>query len=140
MDLVYPPFERLPPARAEEVAAGLAAGEFLRLRLEGDTLSGETVERVVKLPLGAGANARERLRASGLVLGKLGDEVFVQQAAFRSPAAKLGIENGMKVAAVEVPADRPSKNWLYIPALVLLGGVVLAQRGRREAHRALAPA
>jgi hypothetical protein len=135
MDLIYPPFERLPPARAEEVASGLKPGEFLRLRFESDALSGETVERVVKLPLGAGATARERLRASGLALGTLGDEVFVQQAAFRSTAAKLGIENGMKLTAVEVPADRPSKNWLYLPALALLGIVVLAQRGRREAQR-----
>jgi TRAP transporter 4TM/12TM fusion protein len=141
MDLIYPPFERLPPARAEEVASSLKPGEFLRLRLEGDALSGETVERVVKLPLGAGASARERLRASGLALGTLGDEVFVQQAAFRSTAAKLGIENGMKLTAVEVPAERPSKNWLYLPALALLGIVVLAQRGRRGAQRrALAPA
>ena len=141
MDLVYPPYERLPPSRAEEVASSVAPGGFLRLRLAGDTLSGETVERVVKLPLGAGATARERMRASGLALGKLGDEVFVQQAAFRSIAAKLGIENGMKVLAVEIEADRPSKYWFYVPALALLALVFLLQRGRRDvARRALAPA
>ncbi|MBX6370426.1 MAG: TRAP transporter permease [Rhodospirillales bacterium] len=141
MDMIYPPFERLAPTRAEEVAGTLKPGDFLRLRLEGDTLSGDTVERVVKLPLGKGDTARERLRAAGLTLATLGDEVIVQQAAFRSTAAKLGIENGMKVTAVEVPADRPAKHWLYLPALALLGLVVLAQRARRaRAGAAPAPA
>jgi hypothetical protein len=53
---------------------------------------------------------------------------------FGSAAEKLGIEQGFNVVGIELPADRPAKEWLFIPALVLLAAVVLLQRRRlREA-------
>ena len=38
-----------------------------------------------------------------------------------------------KVTAIEMPADRPAKEWAFIPALALLGVVVMLQRRRRVA-------
>jgi hypothetical protein len=45
----------------------------------------------------------------------------------------VGIEAGFTVTAVLNPAPRPSPYLFYLPALLLLGVVVLAQRARRAA-------
>ena len=33
---------------------------------------------------------------------------------------------------VELPVETPDKQWMFVPALVLLGGIMLIQRRRRE--------
>ena len=53
----------------------------------------------------------------------------IAQVGFGSQAEKLGIEQGFNVESIELPADRPDKEWMFIPALALLGVVVLTQRG-----------
>ena len=45
-------------------------------------------------------------------------------------AEKLGLEQGFKVVSIEMPADRPSKEWMFVPALALLALVVVSQRRR----------
>jgi len=49
-----------------------------------------------------------------------------------SPANRAGVEMGWRVVAVKEPADRPSPYLFYIPALLLLGIVVVLQLGRRR--------
>jgi hypothetical protein len=63
-----------------------------------------------------------------------GDNLMVVAVKFGGKADKLGIEQSFRITALEVPADRPAKEWFYIPALLLLGLVILIQRarGRRE--------
>ena len=50
----------------------------------------------------------------------------------KSTAQKAGFEQGYKVTAVEVAADQPAKQWLYILAYLLLAAVYGLQRLRRE--------
>jgi hypothetical protein len=66
----------------------------------------------------------------------------IAQVQFGSKAEKLGIEQGFKIAGIEMPADRPKKEWVFIPALALLGVIVALQmaRGRREAAPRVAAA
>ncbi|HCZ14559.1 MAG TPA: hypothetical protein DHV85_08150, partial [Candidatus Accumulibacter sp.] len=47
-----------------------------------------------------------------------------------SRAAKLGLEQGFKITSIEVLAERPAKEWFFIPALALLGLIVVIQRRR----------
>ena len=51
---------------------------------------------------------------------------------FGSQAEKLGIEQGYTISSVEMPLDRPAKEWIFVPAMVLLGLIVMLQRRRRE--------
>ena len=60
----------------------------------------------------------------------LGDRVQVGVVKFGSTAEKLGLEPGFDITQVEVPADRPAKEWAFIPALGLLALIVVVQRGR----------
>ena len=108
------------------------AGERKRVWVEGLNLDGEQVRKGVLLPLGEPGPARERLRRIGLTMMSLGPDVQVAAVQFGSRAEKLGLEQGFKVTAIEVPADRPAKEWMFVPALALLGVVVALQRRRRE--------
>jgi hypothetical protein len=52
-----------------------------------------------------------------------------------SQAAKFGLQPGDEIDEVLVPAERPSRYWFAIPAIVLLGFVFWLQRRRREAAK-----
>ena len=47
-----------------------------------------------------------------------------------SQADRAGFEQGFVVTGIETEAQRPAKEWLFVPALVVLGAVVLLQRRR----------
>lgn len=53
--------------------------------------------------------------------------------AFGSTAERLGLEQGLRVTAIEMPADRPAKEWVFLPALVLLAVVAALRRRRMRA-------
>jgi hypothetical protein len=65
-----------------------------------------------------------------------GDELMVVGVKFGSQAEKLGIEQSFRITSMEVAADRPDKEWLFVPAFALLGLVVWLQRRRRAAPKA----
>ncbi len=129
-DMVYPPFDKAPPTELMKIVEAKPANANLRLWIEGETLEGKAFSKGVLVPLGAPGPARERLRRAGLQVMALGDEVSIGPVQFGSVAAKLGLEPGFKITGVEVPVQRPAKEWVFIPALVLLALVMLAQRRR----------
>jgi len=129
-DMIYPPFEHTSPAALMKIIEDKPANASLRMWVEGETIEGDQFNKGVLVPLGPKAPARERLRAAGFSLMMLGEEVSVGPVAFGSVAAKLGLEAGFKVTGVELPVERPAKEWMFIPALVLLGLIVMLQRGR----------
>jgi Domain of unknown function (DUF3394) len=57
----------------------------------------------------------------------------VKTVRFGSEAAKYGLAAGDEITAVLVPAHRPDRYWLAVPALVLLGLIMFLQRRRRLA-------
>ena len=65
-------------------------------------------------------------------------DVIVDNVAFGSVAAEAGFDWDQKIEQVEVPADQPSKYLMFIPALILLGLVVMLQRGRARPQPATA--
>ena len=94
----------------------------MRMFLSGTTLEGDAVERGVLLPLGApAADAVQRLAAGGIVGTRDAAGFAVDSVTFGSPAARLGIEPGFQITAVEVPSDRPASEWMFVPALGLIG-------------------
>jgi len=131
-DMVYPPFERAPAAAMMKVIEAKPAGANLRVWVEGQTIEGKDVKKGVLLPLGDEGSARERLGKMGLTLMALGEEVGVGPVAFGSRAEKLGLETGFKFTGIEVPAERPDKEWMFLPAVLLLGLIIALQRARRE--------
>jgi len=137
-DMIYPPHEQVPATQLMKLVEAAPKNDRLRIWVQGETIEGKEVSKGVLLPLGDPGPATQRLRKIGLTLLTLGDEVSVGGVAFGSQAEKLGLEQGFKITGIEVTADRPDKEWMFIPALALLALIVLVQRarGRRGAPRA----
>ncbi len=138
MDMLYPPYEAVPASRFTELVQAAPADARLRVWVEGISLEGDDVSKGVLLPLGDPApSARERLGAMGLTVMQLGDQVQVAAVRFGSPAERLGLEQGFTVSRIELPTDRPRKEWMYLPTLLVLAVVVMLQL--RRARTGAAP-
>ena len=68
----------------------------------------------------------------GLTLRVEDEKVIVDQVGFDSPAAKAKIDFDWQIVMVELPNDRLPKEVFWIPALGLLGLIIVVQRRRRK--------
>ncbi len=125
-------FVDLPASQTLVQAEKGAPGSALRLRVSGQDAKGDPTERLVRLTLGKGDDARTKLAASGLVVSQLGDQLTVQSTRLGSEARKYGVQPGDEIRAVVVPTERPSSYWFTLPALFLFGLIIFAQRRRRQ--------
>ena len=131
LDMITEPLAPLPGGETFAQVEKAPRDGALRLRIATQDLSGNTVEKLVRLTLGSGNTPAERLATSGLTVRQTGDTLVVQSVRFGSEARKYGLQQGDEIRAVVVPADRPSAYWFALPALALLGVIVLSQRRRR---------
>jgi Domain of unknown function (DUF3394) len=114
-----------------KVADELRKGDWLVVAIAGDNVEGATIKKTVAIPLGEGANGRERLRNGGVTLQSLGESLEITNVKFGSQARKLGVEQGFKIIEVkERNPARPSDYWAFMPALGIAGFVWWLQ-GRR---------
>jgi len=141
LDRLQAPFDVRPASDLVGIADSIPQGLTLRFRVLSQSRAGEDVEKLVRLTMRSGKTGTERLQGAGLSLSPpLGDKVTVKLVSFGSEAAKYGLAPGDEVTAVLVPAHRPSRYWFTIPALLLLGGIVLLQLQRRRHQFKLAVA
>jgi TRAP transporter 4TM/12TM fusion protein len=135
MDQLYAPNRSVPAAQVFDVARDAGDSDTLVLRISGTTIEGEEIRKTVAVRLGEkGEDGRKRLAEAGLQLVPLGDAVQIGQVKFGSRARKGGFEQGWEVASVELPTDRPSTHWFYLPALLLVA-LVWWNQGRRMRPR-----
>ncbi|MFA6264921.1 MAG: DUF3394 domain-containing protein, partial [Pseudolabrys sp.] len=138
LDQIIDPFEARPASEFVKFAGDVPQGATLRFRVNSQTRAGDDVEKVVRLTLREGATGPERLRAAGLSVTTLGDRTQIGTVRFGSQATKYGLAGGDEITAVLVPADRPSRYWLTLPAIAVLAGIVLLQRRRQRLKPAFA--
>ncbi|MFP8965494.1 TRAP transporter permease [Pokkaliibacter sp. CJK22405] len=134
-DRVYPPTAELPVAELNQTIMGLPQGEDLHLLVEGDTLEGDHVSKIVKLPMDQSQpDADGRLAAAGLTLTQNDGKVLVDMVDFGSVAQEQGIDFDWEVKGIEMTLDRPAKEWVFLPAtlLMVLLGMYQIRRRRRE--------
>ena len=134
LDPVIAPYRQLTGDAAEAAIVDAPANARMRILLRGTTLEDDEVERGVLLPIGTPASsAAGRLAESGI--GTVADDAgfAITEVAFDSQAAKLGIEAGFRIVAVEVPTDRLPSEWMFLPALSLIAWVMRRQKKRRDA-------
>jgi TRAP transporter 4TM/12TM fusion protein len=132
LDMAMPRFDTVPATRLTELAAAAPANAGLRVQLEGTTLEGKDVRKTVLLPLGAEGDGAQRIARAGLSTAALPDRVQVMAVGLKSPAAKAGFEQGFDVTGIEVERPRPAREWLFVPALLLLAGIMWRQDRRRR--------
>ena len=140
MDMIAPPYAEAPPSALVEAAEATEPGEDLRLRVAGVNDLGDPIEFVALLEIGDEPTGEERIEAAGLTLLQDGDRTIIDDVAFGSPAETAGLDWDQEVLDVLRPVAAPSKNWIFVPALLLLAGLVALQRRRVEDAPAPGPA
>lgn len=135
MDMMHPPFQELKGESMMQYIAAAPANTGKRVWVEGMNMDGKDIRKGVLIPLGAEGDAKKRLASAGLTVMPDGDTLQVIGVKFGSTAEKMGIEQSFKITSVEVPSERPAKEWFYIPALALLALVVWMQRRRATAAK-----
>lgn len=141
LDQVYEPLVSVPATQIYDIAGELPENGQIRLRVTGETLEGAPVDRVVMLNLGEVASGEERISEAGLELREEDGKMIIDNVVFGSFAEKQQLDFDWEIQSVQQEnKERPAKQWLYIPALLLLGVVVMLQRRRRDADAATAAA
>ncbi len=135
MDMLYPPYVEVPVTELNRLVVEAPRNGNLRVWVSGTTLEGKEVTKGVLLPLGEkSASASKRLADMGLTVMAFGGDVQIAAVKFNSRAEKLGLEQGFVLTTIELPSgERPDKEWMFIPALIVLGLVVVSQRRRQKA-------
>ena len=138
LDMVQPPFRDVPPAGFEEAVADADEGDRLRLSIEGpDFSTGDMASTTLVMPIEGAGSAAERIDASGLLLIPEGDVVRLDEPMFGTDTAErlsdfdFYADTPVQLSAVQVPVNQMPAQIFFIPALLLLGLIVLLQRRRQ---------
>lgn len=131
VDQFHAKYVSFPATEIYRVADTLGKDDWLAVGIAGESIEGKDVRKTVAIPLGEGANGRERLRAGGVTLASLGGNLEVANVKFGSRARKLGVEQGFRIVEVKLPNPaRPAPQWVFIPAAFLVALIWFLQRRR----------
>lgn len=133
-DMIYPPHQDRPGAELIEV---LEAGsddpvpESVVIQVSGMSLTGDDVSIWMELPLAEGADGEERLRNTGVEVRQQNSHMVVDMVTFGSVAEDAGLDFDWLIERVRVVQERPPKELVYVPALLLLVWIARRQLKRR---------
>ena len=140
LDQVEPPYAEAEPTRVYEVVGDVPDNGVLTFVVTGpDFDTGEVTSTTILVPMGRRADAIARLEEAGLIVivedgfAKI-DEPFPQTPFFQSIGLQFDYyaDDPVHVSSIRQEVERMPKEVFYIPALLVLGGVILLQRRRRD--------
>jgi TRAP transporter 4TM/12TM fusion protein len=127
VDRLVPPFEDISAGRLQEWVEGLPANEDLRLVVEREDFDGDRKSIVTVVEPGPKADFTTRMRAAGLVFLEREGDTWTAEPAFNGPLDNPRYQPEMTIERIRAPVDQPAREWIYIPALLLLGGIMVVQ-------------
>nr|WP_321455570.1 TRAP transporter permease [uncultured Cohaesibacter sp.] len=137
MNRIQPPYEVVNPEQVTEAFGKIPAGHEMRLNIAGpDFDTGSNKETTLVITSGAEQGGEARLSALGLaVLDEDGfaklDEPMPGTPFFDTLGGfDFYADDPVHITHAEIKADQLPKDLIYIPGLLLLGGVYLLQRAR----------
>lgn len=136
LDMIEPPYDDLHPETILAEVEALPADANLRIDVEGINLEGKDVRKAVMLPLGPQVSGHDRLYHAGMEIREEDGRVFIDNLVFGGPAEKAGLDFDFEITAIKTDADRPPKEVFFLPAFVVLGGIIFLQRRRRRFENA----
>jgi hypothetical protein len=144
LDMVQEPFETVEPTQVIALASEMPDDGELRLVVTGPDFNDPDAshETTLILPLGAAGPGEQRLQDADLLvmiedgMAKL-EEPFQPGPAGSIPGQKLSGfdfygDKPVHISEIHVAAERLPKEVFYIPALLLLGLVIVLQRRRTD--------
>ena len=138
-DKLYEPYVVYEGSEIVEGLEHVPLNDEMRLWVSGENLDGRMVNKLSILPSGPEAGAEQQLQFLGLETYESDNLLMVDRVGFDSPAESAGINWDWTLHRLELPADRPPRQWIWLPALLLLGLIFLNQR-RRTSQTQDAPA
>jgi TRAP transporter 4TM/12TM fusion protein len=130
-DQIYPAKVLYPGTEIAQITEGLKVGEEIELLVAGENLEGDYISKTVRLPFEDKAStAEDRIASMGLMLNNANGRMLVDMVEFGSPAESAGVDFDWEIRSVVVEADRPMKEWVFVPALLILIGLGLNQKRR----------
>lgn len=130
-DQIYPAKVLHPGTEIAAIAETLPVGQEIELLVAGENLEGDYISKTVRLPFDDSATtADERISSMGLMLNDTNGRMIVDMVEFGSPAESAGVDFDWEIRSVVVDADRPMKEWVFVPALLILIGLAMNQRRR----------
>ncbi|CAG35473.1 TRAP transporter permease [Desulfotalea psychrophila] len=139
-DEFYPPFIEKPATELVQTLGEMKPNSQLRLKIKGEKDNGEEMTMNVMLHVGDEKTGAARLSAIGIETRDEEGKKLVDMIGFGSPAEKANIDFDQEIVSLQMPNDRPAKQWMFIPAMLLLALIWFSQkqRVRREEHHILA--
>jgi C-terminal processing protease CtpA/Prc len=107
-------------------------GDQLRMMLKGEKDNGDEFTMTVMLQVGEGATGAEKLAAIGLETRQEEGKTLIDNVVFASPAEKANIDWDQEILNLQVPAKRPPKQLMFLPAFLVFGLVYMIQRRRSK--------
>jgi TRAP transporter 4TM/12TM fusion protein len=146
LDYVQPPYDNKTGVEAIELAASQPEGGLMRLVIQGPDFDNaeKTMQTTLMANLGTAAvDGAKRMEQAGLLVAPEGDVAKLEEPIAGTPFfTRLQMfdfygDKPVQILRAEMPAERIAKEIFYIPALLLLGLVIWAQRRRRRVVPAL---
>lgn len=132
-DMIYPEHQILPGTEITTEVGKLKTDEPINLVVSGDKLNGEHVTKTVQLPFDATAiTANERIESMGLMLKEENHHMVIEMVTFGSPAETAGIDFDWQIDSIIVENQRPMKEWVFLPALLITLLLGWNQKRRRS--------
>ncbi|MFK7792256.1 MAG: TRAP transporter permease [Devosiaceae bacterium] len=139
LDQVDPRYEFLPGTQLTEIAESMPADSRLRIEIRGpdfDDLERMT-QTTVLLNLGEEGPGQERLEREGILIAVEGEDAILEEPFAGTPyfttfqMFEFYGDEFVTVDNVQIERERMPKEVFYIPALLLLGFVIMMQRRRQ---------
>jgi len=147
LDQISPPYDSYDPGKVYSVVDDVSPNGNITIVVSGpDFDSGEVTSTTILVNLGQPLDAVERLQKAGLTVvvedGRaVIEEPFPGTPFFETIGKSFDYygDEPVQVAKVLLPADRIPKEVFYLPAILLLGFIVVSQK-RRSRKEELAAA
>lgn len=130
-DELYAPTQQHAPIEIVQLAEAVPQNGSLRMVAEGENIDGNFVSYTFLLPLGELGSGQERLAQAGLMTRSESSKLFVDSVQYGSAAQESGLEFDWEIVDIVTEAKRPSKFWMFIPALLLLTMIAASQKRRK---------
>ncbi|MFC1798625.1 TRAP transporter permease [Thermodesulfobacteriota bacterium] len=131
-DMVFPPLQQEPAAKLEQIVEKLEPDAQLRLKLKGENMDGKEYTMTVMLPVGEAKSGAERLGEIGIETRQEDGKILIDNVVFSSAAEKAGIDFDQELLNIQVPSERPPKQLMFIPAILLLVLIWFFQNTRKK--------
>ncbi len=145
LDMVSPPFAERPGTEAMALAADMPADATMRVRIVGPDFDDpdEPNNTSLLLNLGAEGDGETRFTNAGLMVLEEEDKLIIDGLTWDSELTHLDklftmgdFDNPVYVDKVQLENERMPKEVFFIPALLLLGLIVLLQTNRHRKRTA----